>query len=66
MLPQLNRWEGELMPVYEYYCDRCAKNFTVIMSIAEHDKGSVICPECGGDAVVQRYTHFFAKTSKKS
>jgi putative FmdB family regulatory protein len=54
------------MPVYEYYCDTCAKSFTVVMTIAEHDRGGITCPECKGSAVVQRYTPFFAKTSKKS
>lgn len=54
------------MPVYEYYCNSCAKNFTVVMTIAEHDRGGIVCPECKGSSVVQRYTAFFAKTSKKS
>ncbi len=54
------------MPVYEYYCDTCAKTFTLTMSIAEHDQGGVACPLCKGTSVAQRYTTFFAKTSKKS
>jgi len=54
------------MPIYEYRCEKCAKNFSVIMHIAEHDKGEVTCPECKGTSVVQQYTAFYAKTSKKS
>ena len=54
------------MPTYEYRCEKCEKNFTVIMRIEEHDKGGMSCPECKGTSVVQRYTKFFAKTSKKS
>lgn len=54
------------MPVYEYFCDTCGKNFTIIMTIAEHDKGGVTCPACKGTSVVQRYSVFYAKTSKKS
>lgn len=54
------------MPIYEYRCNGCAKNFSVTMSIAEHDKGGVTCPECKGASVVQQYTAFYAKTSKKS
>lgn len=54
------------MPIYEYRCEKCAKNFSVIMHIAEHDKGEMTCPECKGTSVVQQYTAFYAKTSKKS
>ncbi len=54
------------MPIYEYRCDSCAKNFSVTMTIAERDKGGVMCPECKATSVVQQYTAFFAKTSKKS
>jgi len=54
------------MPIYEYRCEGCAKLVSVTMSIAEHDKGGVTCPECKGASVVQQYTAFYAKTSKKS
>lgn len=54
------------MPIYEYRCEKCAKSFTVIMHISEHDKGGITCPECKGTSVVQQYTAFYAKTSKKS
>ncbi len=54
------------MPTYEYRCEKCEKDFSVIMRIEEHDKGGPACPECKGTSVVQQYTPFFAKTSKKS
>ena len=54
------------MPTYEYRCEKCAKTFSVSMSIADHDKGGATCPECKGRSVVQQYTAFYAKTSKKS
>lgn len=54
------------MPIYEYRCEKCAKNFSVTIHISEHDKGGMTCPECKGTAVVQQYTPFYAKTSKKS
>jgi putative FmdB family regulatory protein len=34
------------MPLYEYFCKKCDKNFTITMSIAEHEKKKVKCPEC--------------------
>ena len=54
------------MPTYEYLCEKCAKNFSVTMHIAEHDKGGMTCPECKGTSVVQQFTAFYAKTSRKS
>ncbi len=54
------------MPTYEYRCEKCEKIFSVIMRIEEHDREGTACPECKGTAVVQQYTPFFAKTSKKS
>ncbi|WP_243373375.1 FmdB family zinc ribbon protein [Geotalea sp. SG265] len=53
------------MPTYEYRCEKCANRFSMNMNISEHDKGAVICPNCRGP-VVQQYTAFYAKTSKKS
>jgi len=54
------------MPVYEYRCKKCRKTFSLTMSIAEHDKGGIVCPLCQGKSVVQIFTPFFAKTSRKS
>lgn len=54
------------MPTYEYRCEKCNKEFTVVMRMAEHDRGGVRCPECKGSEVVQQYSTFYAKTSKKS
>ncbi len=54
------------MPTYEYYCEDCGKNFAVILSMAEHDKKETVCPDCKKNRIVQQYTAFFAKTSKKS
>ena len=54
------------MPTYEYRCKDCDKNFSLIMRIEEHEKGEAACPECKGCQVVQQYSTFYAKTSKKS
>lgn len=34
------------MPIYEYHCDTCEKNFEIVQKITEAPKKS--CPECGG------------------
>jgi putative FmdB family regulatory protein len=54
------------MPRYEYFCEDCQKEFEVILTLAEYEKGKVKCPKCGGKRVRQEAAAFFAVTSKKS
>ena len=34
------------MPTYEYVCEKCKKNFSLLLSITEHEKKKIRCPEC--------------------
>jgi putative FmdB family regulatory protein len=54
------------MPQYEYVCNKCKKTFSLIMTLAEYDKGKAACPKCKSKNVEQRVAAFFAVTSKKS
>jgi putative FmdB family regulatory protein len=54
------------MPHYEFFCKDCKKTFTLILTLAEYDKGKFICPKCKGKHVEQRLAAFYAVTSKKS
>lgn len=54
------------MPHYEYRCQACKKKFTLVLSVADHDKGKIKCPKCGSAKVEQQWAAFFATTSKKS
>jgi putative FmdB family regulatory protein len=57
------------MPIYEFLCQACRKDFTIALSIAEAErkrKEDFQCPECGSSDVVQQISHFQVKTSKKS
>jgi len=54
------------MPTYDYLCEKCRKTFSVKMSMLEHEKERVVCPECKELRVAPQYGSFFAKTSKKS
>ncbi len=54
------------MPAYDYECKECKKNFTLTMTIGDHDKARVVCPKCKSRKVEQRFGTFFAVTSKKS
>jgi putative FmdB family regulatory protein len=54
------------MPHYEYACKECKKTFSLIMTLAEYDKGNVACPKCKSKKVEQKLSTVFTVTSKKS
>jgi putative FmdB family regulatory protein len=54
------------MPTYEYLCKECKKIFTLILTVAEHDRKRVACPKCKSRKAEQQFKSFFAVTSKKS
>ncbi len=54
------------MPQYEFFCASCEKTFSTTLSLAEYEKGKIVCPKCGGRKLNQRVTAFCAVTSKKS
>jgi len=54
------------MPTYEYLCEACKKEFSLIQSFREHEKGNVKCPKCKSKKVKQIISLFTAKTSRKS
>ncbi len=54
------------MPVYDYLCNDCHKEFEKVLTLNEHDHGQVRCPHCGSGNVEQEAKAFFAVTSKKS
>jgi len=52
---------------YEYECYDCKNQFSLKMSMAEHEKKKKItCPQCKGTNVKWHPSKFFAVTSKKS
>jgi putative FmdB family regulatory protein len=57
------------MPTYEFICQKCAKTFEQIWSLAEYDKRTKEkqkCPKCGSARVVRALSLVQVKTSKKS
>ena len=54
------------MPIYEYRCGGCGHEFTLVLSIAEHDKAKKPCPKCKSENVEQTVSAVFVKTSRKS
>jgi putative FmdB family regulatory protein len=54
------------MPTYEYRCQKCKKNFTVMISLKDYEAGKVKCPKCKSKKnLTQQITHFMTKTSRK-
>jgi len=53
------------MPVYDYLCHDCHKEFERVLTLTEHE-GQVACPYCGSKNVEQRWVEFYAVTAKKS
>ena len=57
------------MPVYEYRCLDCDKEFEIVETFAEHEDhkpDDVSCPDCGKKNVERVWSHVVAVTSKKS
>lgn len=55
------------MPNYEFKCKKCAKTFSLQMSITEYgQKKNIVCPHCKSEDVLRIFSTFTAVTSKKS
>jgi putative FmdB family regulatory protein len=54
------------MPTYEYRCDGCKHEFSIIQSFREYEKAKATCPKCKSKKVKQQISIFTAKTSRKS
>lgn len=55
------------MPVYEYFCTKCAEAFTAVLHVAEHEGTVPECPKCRkNDDVQKRMSPFTAVTKRKS
>ncbi len=54
------------MPTYEFKCEKCNKNFTLIISLSEYEKKKFRCTKCKSTRVKQKISSFKTVTSKKS
>jgi putative FmdB family regulatory protein len=54
------------MPMYEFYCQDCQKEVSVVLTLKEREEGTAICPKCGGKQLEPVLSAFYAKTSRKS
>jgi putative FmdB family regulatory protein len=58
------------MPIYEYTCNNCKKNFSLLQRVGSSEKDTV-CPECGSRDVKKKISSFscqgtFSMTSATS
>lgn len=44
----------ETVPQYEYLYQACNKKFSLVLTVAEHDKGKIKCPKGGSSNVEQQ------------
>lgn len=55
------------MPIYEYLCQACKKEFEVSLSVPELERRKQIkCPACGSSKVARQISRFQVQTPKKS
>ena len=53
------------MPLYNFLCGACKREFSKFLTLSEHEKGKIVCPHCKSKNVEQRWAAFYAVTSKK-
>jgi putative FmdB family regulatory protein len=54
------------MPVYDFVCLDCAREFTLVLSMRDHERKDVSCPHCHSKRVEQLVTSCEVVTSRKS
>ncbi len=56
------------MPTYEYTCEKCGNQFSLILSIREYEKEKerTRCPKCKSKRVKQIMSTFIAKTTHQA
>jgi putative FmdB family regulatory protein len=57
---------GMGMPLYEFYCAKCAKEVSMTLTVGERERGEYKCPQCGSKTLQPLMGTFFSKTSRKS
>jgi putative FmdB family regulatory protein len=57
---------SEEMPIYEFDCLKCGREFKLVLSLREYEKKNVSCPRCKSKKVEQFVTSCEVVTSRKS
>jgi putative FmdB family regulatory protein len=54
------------MPLYDFHCAKCQKDFTLALRVQDYDQKSFVCPECNSKEVERVFENVGVVTSKKS
>jgi putative FmdB family regulatory protein len=54
------------LPVYEFHCGKCGKEFTLVLSVKQYERKEFACPDCKAVEVEQLITSAQVITSRKS
>jgi len=54
------------MPIYEFDCLECGREFRLVLSLREYEEKKVSCPHCKSKKVEQLVTSCEVVTSRKS
>jgi putative FmdB family regulatory protein len=54
------------VPLYEFKCQKCGKEFTLAISLRQYEQKEFACPACQSKEVEQLITSAQVITSKKS
>ncbi|MBT8332825.1 MAG: zinc ribbon domain-containing protein [Desulfobacterales bacterium] len=54
------------MPIYEFLCQKCEHEFSIVMTLSEYEKKKFMCPKCNDKKVKRQISSFQTITSKKS
>jgi putative FmdB family regulatory protein len=54
------------MPSYEFKCEKCNRDFTLLLTVSEYEKTKFRCPKCKSARVKQQIGSVQVLTSKKS
>ena len=57
---------GGAVPIYDFQCQKCGKEFNLVLSIKQYEQKQFACPACQAKEVDQLITSTQVITSKKS
>src|ERR1700738_4249560 len=60
------RTEEGAVPDYEYLCSACSKKFSIVFTLAEHEKGQVKCQSAGARKSNSNGPHFTRRRLRRA
>jgi putative FmdB family regulatory protein len=57
---------GAAVPIYEFQCQKCGKEFNLVLSVKQYEQKGFACPACQAKEVEQLVSSTNVITSRKS